>query len=85
MGYGGVWRAIRIVNFTENERKKVARLVLRNGWATETPPLKKGDIISVVLSSQQQLKEEVDTLTVRQAVKSDFRSFDSDTGEQNEY
>ena len=31
------------------------------------------------------LKEEVESLTVRQAVKSNFRSFDSDTGEQNEY
>lgn len=31
------------------------------------------------------LKEEVESLTVRQAVKSRFRSFDSDTGEQNEY
>jgi hypothetical protein len=31
------------------------------------------------------LKEEVETRLVRQAVKSSFRSFDNDSGEQNEY
>jgi len=31
------------------------------------------------------LKEEVENRVVRQAVKSNFRSFDADSGEQNEY